>query len=214
MADAIDNLTAEHRLIEQVLGSLETFGEKVGQAPESDRRTVGDFAEFFHQLVDRCHHGKEEQYLFVRMSSYGFSNEAGPVSAMLSEQGEGRDHLSALQAIGEGSGPLSKREQTLVKGHALGYILRIISHMKREDEILFPVARHVLPPFAMQELTVEFEKFDQNAENRPIYEKLFETAKRLSGSYPPKSSGKAAKEQKPGASSRNQKPASPPVGPD
>jgi hemerythrin-like domain-containing protein len=186
MADAIEILTEEHRLIERVLGSLETFSERVGQSPESDRGIVREFAGFFHQLVDNCHHGKEEQYLFVRMSAYGFSNQAGPVSAMLSEQGEGREHLSALEEIGQGTGPLSEREQSLVKGHALGYILRILSHMKREDEILFPVARHVLPPFVMQELTAEFLEFDGNAKNRPLLERLRRSAAKLSESFPPK----------------------------
>ena len=186
MVDAIEILIEEHRLIEQVLGSLETFSEKIGQAPDTDRKTVDEFVDFFHRLVDDLHHGKEEQYLFVRMSGYGFSHQAGPVSAMLSEQGEGREHLTALQAIGQGSGPLSVRERTLVKGHALGYILRILSHMKREDEVLFPVARHVLPPFVMQELTVDFEKFDGSDVNRPIHEKLRQTASRLIKSYPPK----------------------------
>lgn len=186
MADAIENLIEEHRLIERMLGSLETFSERLGQAPEDDRRIVGEFAEFFRLLVDDLHHGKEEQYLFVRMSAYGFSHQAGPVSAMLSEQGEGREHLTALQAIGQGSGPLSAREKTLVKGHALGYILRILSHMKREDDVLFPVARHVLPPFVLQELTAEFDNFDGSAVNRPIHQNLRQTADRLTKAYPPK----------------------------
>jgi hemerythrin-like domain-containing protein len=194
MADAIEILIEEHRLIERMLGSLETFSEKLGREPESERRTVGEFADFFHRLVDDLHHGKEEQYLFVRMSAYGFSQQAGPVSAMLSEQGEGREHLTALQTIGQGAGPLSARERTLVKGHALGYIMRILSHMKREDDVLFPVARHVLPPFVMQELTAEFRNFDGSAMNRPIHERLLQTASRLMKSYEPKppASGGAA----------------------
>lgn len=186
MADAIEMLIDEHRLIEQVLASLETFSERIGKEPERDRRTVGDFADFFHHFVDECHHGKEEGYLFVRMSSYGFSNEAGPVSAMLSEQGEGREHLSALQKVAAGSGPLNKREQTVVKGHALGYIMRILSHMKREDEILFPVTRHVLPAFVIQELTVEFQKFDGQTGRGPTHAALVETAKNLLNRYPSK----------------------------
>jgi len=191
MADAIENLIEEHRLIERVLGSLETFSEKLGQKPESDRETVSDFADFFHRLVDDLHHGKEEQYLFVRMSAYGFSHHAGPVSAMLSEQDEGRDHLTALQTIGQGTGPLSTRERALVKGHALGYIMRILSHMKREDDVLFPVARHVLPPFVIRELTEDFDKFDGSEENRPLHERLRQVAARLTRDYPPKMPGQS-----------------------
>ncbi len=186
MADAIEMLVDEHRLIERVLGSLDTFCERIGEEPEKDRKTVSDFVDFFHFFVDECHHGKEEGYLFVRMSAVGFSNEAGPVSAMLSEQGEGREHLSALKSIAEGSGPLTQHEQSVAKGHALGYITRILSHMKREDEILFPVTRHVLPAFMMDELSADFQKFNKQAVGMPPYEILLKTAGDLVKKYPPK----------------------------
>jgi hemerythrin-like domain-containing protein len=185
MADAIDILIDEHQLIQRVLGSLETFAETMSGEPENDRTTLGVFADFFHEYVDLCHHGKEEGYLFVRMKAYGFSTQAGPISAMLSEQGEGRDHLNALAEIARGSGPLSARERTLVKGHALGYILRIQSHMKREDDILFPVARHSLPPFALQELSAEFQNFDRNVLTIAVRDKLLRTARQLEARYPP-----------------------------
>jgi len=191
MTDAIDILIREHRLIGQVLGSLEVFAEKLGEDPESDRTTVQKFADFFHGFVDECHHGKEEGYLFIKMSACGFSNQAGPVSAMISEQGEGREHLSALAEIAGGSGPLSPREKSLVRGHALGYILRIESHMKREDDILFPVARHALPPLMMEELTHEFEEFDGSAANRPGRENLLRMAGEFLDRYPPKQSRQA-----------------------
>ncbi len=186
MTDAIEILINEHRLIMKMLGALEAFTERMGEEPASDRDTIRDFAEFFSKYVDECHHGKEEGFLFIRMSAYGFSNEAGPVSAMLSEQGEGREHLVALTEVGRGSGPLGSREQKLVKGHALGYILRIESHMRREDDILFPVARHVLPPHVLEDLTRSFEEFDGNSENLPRNEMLHRTAHRLLAKYPPK----------------------------
>lgn len=185
MGDAIQMLIEEHRLIESVLAALDSFAEKLGQEPENDRATVLEFADFFHEFVDRCHHGKEEDHLFVRMNAYGFSKNAGPVSAMLSEQGEGREHLTALASIGRGSGPLSAREQALVKGHALGYILRIQSHMKREDDILFPVARHALPAFVLEGLSAEFKNFDAKVLTTQVHEQLIQMARKLSAKYPP-----------------------------
>jgi len=193
MGDAIQMLIDEHRLIESVLAALDSFAEKLGQEPEGDRATVLEFADFFHQFVDTCHHGKEEDHLFVCMNTYGFSKSAGPVSAMLSEQGEGREHLAALTSIGRGFGPLNAREQALVKGHALGYILRIQSHMKREDDILFPVARHALPAFVLENLCAEFKDFNTRVLTTPVHEHLIQTALKLSAKYPrkPPNSGAA-----------------------
>ncbi len=185
MADAIEILIDEHRMIERMLGAFESFAERIGEEPEGDRTQLRQFADFFHRFVDTIHHGKEETYLFVHMKAYGFSAQDGPVSAMLSEQGEGREHLDALEAVARGSGPLSAHERSLVNGHVLGYLMRIASHMKREDEILFPVARHALPSFVLQELTGEFEKFDSGNDIRALREELLRNAEQLLTKYPP-----------------------------
>lgn len=61
-AKAIEMLRDDHRLIEQVLGSLENFLK--GPADDSDaRRAVRDFANFLENFADRFHHGKEEKFL-------------------------------------------------------------------------------------------------------------------------------------------------------
>ncbi len=172
MADPIGILTGEHRIIEDVLGALENFIEHLGSPGAQERSDVAAFARFFHEFVDRCHHGKEENYLFVRMSAYGFSRENGPVSAMLSEKDEGRDHLLALAAIGAGEGPLSGREQSDVRGHGLGYILRIRPHVMREEDILFPMVVHALPRFVLDELGRDFETFDRSTLPPGFHEEL------------------------------------------
>ncbi len=186
MADPIGILTHEHRIIEEVLGALETFIENLGVREEHERSDVAAFARFFQEFVDRCHHGKEENYLFVRMNAYGFSREHGPVSAMLSEQGEGREHLLALAAIGAGAGPLSRREQADVRGHALGYVMRIRPHVMREEDILFPMVLHALPDFVLDELGRDFEAFDRSFLPTGFHEELRRLSTRLIASYSPK----------------------------
>jgi hemerythrin-like domain-containing protein len=188
MVDAMNNLVQEHRFIEQVLASLETFVDTLGEHPEHERRAIRQYVRFFKDLVDRCHHGKEENYLFVKMNAYGFSKENGPVSAMLSEQGEGRDHLLALESVGNGEGTPSLQEQDVIKGHALGYILRIRPHMAREENILFPIVSHSLPRFVLEELGRDFEEFDSRILPAGFHDELREIAADLCTSYPPRES--------------------------
>lgn len=164
---------------------LETFVNSLGKRPERERDTIRDYARFFHGLVDTCHHGKEERYLFVKMNAYGFSKEMGPVSAMLSEQDEGRDHLDALAVIGEGVGPLTPTERDVARGHALGYILRIRPHMMREEDILFPMAVHSLPGFVLDELTREFAEFERSSLPAGFHQELRKISQSLIASYPP-----------------------------
>ncbi len=185
MADAIDVLIREHRVIEEVLSSLEAFIEKLGEFPERERDCLREYARFFHEYVDKCHHGKEEDYLFVKMNAYGFSKKTGPVSAMLSEQGEGREHLNALAEVGQGEGLLGVTEREIVKGHALAYVMRIRLHMQREEDILFPMATHALPRFILEELSGDFRLFEEKSLPHGFHEKLQSISKSLLAAYPP-----------------------------
>ncbi len=188
MTGAVEMLLEEHRLIEQVLESLEAFADAPGgEVPE--RADIRDYVDFFREYVDKCHHGKEEDYLFVRMSSYGFSQDHGPISAMLSEQDEGRDHLNAMAVVGEGSGEISAHEHELVKGHALAYVMRLRAHLRREDDILFPMVSHALPQFELDELAASFEKFDRDVLPAGFHDRMNTLARRLIGLHRPRGSG-------------------------
>ncbi len=185
MTSAIDELINEHRLIEDALSSFETFLGLLGKRPESERAAIRRYAHYFHQLVDVCHHGKEENYLFVKMADYGFKKDGGPISAMLSEQDEGRDHLDALTEIGKSGGPLSERERELVRGHALGYILRIRPHMAREEDILFPIVLHSLPRFVLEEIAKDFGEFEKCILPSGFHHDLNRIVRDLFAAYPP-----------------------------
>jgi hemerythrin-like domain-containing protein len=188
MSEAIVNLIREHRDIEQVLDALESFVDTLGRDPERERGDIADFVRFFEELVDRCHHGKEENYLFTRMHDYGFSREKGPVSAMLSEQGEGRDHLLALASIAAGTGILSPRERADVRGHGLGYIMRIRPHIKREEDILFPMVMHSLPEFVLDDIDRDFHTFETSVLPADFHTKIQLLSARLITAYPPNQS--------------------------
>jgi hemerythrin-like domain-containing protein len=190
MAKAIDVLVSEHHVIGEMLSSLEAFIEALGDRPDRERAAVREYAQFFHDLVDVCHHGKEEKYLFPRMHAFGFAREAGPISAMLSEQDEGRDHLSALSAVGRGEGPLLPVEQELVKGHALAYVMRIRAHMSREEAILFPMASHSLPGFVMDEISRGYLEFEKEDLPEGLHETLLRISQSLTALYPPQPPGR------------------------
>ena len=118
MPKAIDILMQEHRLIEQVLGSLETCVVGIEQGLPAERTTIADYAAFFRGFADACHHGKEEDLLFARMIERGFPRETGPLAVMLHEHALGRARVRALREIGEAAGPCSPVEVELAVGNA------------------------------------------------------------------------------------------------
>ena len=101
----------EHELIVEVLASLQAMAEKLEAGATVPRQDVADFGRFFRDFADKCHHGKEEDRLFVKMVEAGFPQDSGPVAVMLAEHDEGREEVRGLLAVGSGAGPLSDPER-------------------------------------------------------------------------------------------------------
>ncbi len=195
MQKAIEVLMNEHRLIEQVLGSLETFVLQVegGLAPE--RRLLADYGAFFRDFADACHHGKEEDILFQRMTERGFSRETGPVAVMLYEHKVGRGHVSALREAGGGTGPLAAMETQLVLENAAAFIPLLRTHIQKEDRILYPMAERLLTGPEMDAMETEFEALEARMRGDGSLDRLHGLADRLTAAFRPDPARMAAAAQ-------------------
>lgn len=185
MTQAIQDLMNEHRLIEQVLGSLETFAERLERGDAAERKTVQDYGDFFRNFADKCHHGKEEDRLFAKMADHGFPREYGPLAVMLAEHAEGRSHVGVLAETGEGSGPLTEEERESVARHAKAYIPLLRAHIMKEDNVLYPMAMQALPGGVLDAMAQEFEAFERDVMGEGQHERFHALAESLIAAYPP-----------------------------
>lgn len=160
MADVVERLNAEHRVIEQVLGALETAAER--EVPLAFYR---DALRFLREYADGCHHAKEEEQLFPAMEARGLPAE-GPTAVMREEHRIGRAYLARLAAHLE-SGNLAG-----LRGESLGYAALMRDHIYKEDEILFPMALSVLGPEDLARLAGGFDAADRPLERRSELEAL------------------------------------------
>jgi len=182
---AIEVLMNEHRLIEQVLGSLETFTSEVegGLAPE--RPVLSDYGRFLRDFADACHHGKEEDILFQRMVERGFPRETGPVAVMLYEHKVGRGHVSALRQVGDGTGPLTAMETGIVLENAGAFIPLLRAHILKEDRILYPMAARLLTGSEMDAMEADFAAFEARLRADGSHDRLHGLADRLAAAFRP-----------------------------
>jgi hemerythrin-like domain-containing protein len=192
---AIEVLMNEHRLIERVLGSLETFAVAVegGLAPE--RAVLSDYSTFFRDFADACHHGKEEDVLFQRMVERGFSRETGPLAVMLHEHTVGRGHVSALRQVGGGAGPIVAVETRLVLENAGAFIPLLRAHIQKEDRILYPMAVRLLTGPEMDAMETEFETLEARMRGDGSLDRLHGIADRLTDAFRPDPARMAAAAQ-------------------
>lgn len=181
----IDVLMNEHRLIEQVLGSLESCALSLESGVTVERPLVADYARFFREFADACHHGKEEDILFRRMVERGFPTEGGPLAVMLREHTEGRARVSAIWGVGEGAGELGQPERDTFLKSATELIALLRQHILKEDRILYPMALQILTGPELDQMETDFEAFARRQAEDGTEDLLRTVADRLVSTFAP-----------------------------
>jgi hemerythrin-like domain-containing protein len=179
---AIEVLMGEHRLIEEVLGALETYAVEVRAGAPAVGDVIGDYARFLGGFADACHHGKEEDILFRRMIERGFPRQAGPLAVMYHEHELGRAHVRALSAIAACTGEVDSRG---LLEHADAYVPLLRQHILKEDRILYPMALDVLAGPELDAINGEFESFESRMRADGSYDRLRALAERLTERFRP-----------------------------
>ena len=142
MAAIIDSLRKDHRNIARLLDMLEREIEMAAAAGNPDWSLLHGIATYFCDYPDRCHHPKEDA-VFRRLQAR-FPVEAAPIGDLLREHQEVRlrvqrfrDHLQSIFLE-----DVLPREKLV--GAARAFIDAERRHMKREEEIFFPLAERLL----------------------------------------------------------------------
>jgi hemerythrin-like domain-containing protein len=143
--DPIRILMDEHRRIERGLDALEAFAAHVQAQAGDERAELARFADFLRGYADRHHHGKEEDILFEHMVEAGFSREDGPIAVMLHEHVEGRGHVGAMRTLAAVDVAWGEGERRKVAATARAFVHLLRDHIQKEDQVLYPMARHSLP---------------------------------------------------------------------
>lgn len=185
MNKTIEVMMSEHRIIEQVLRALATFAGCLQQGRSDSRESLARFVLFFQKFADQCHHGKEEDRLFPTLVRCGFPREYGPIAVMLAEHDQGRAHVKALARLGQGQGPLNQDEIQSAIDHALAFVPLLLSHIQKEDQILYPMAQQSIPPVEFVRLDAACASFEKEIMSADEIQRLHVLAIELTNAYPP-----------------------------
>ena len=147
----IEDLKAEHALIEQVLGSLRAFvsARVSGQGDPLDGIR---FLAFFRRFAGDFHHDKEEVVLFRALVEQAeIPADRGPITALT---GEHRRMGTLLDAMGGLlGGPLeTEAERQQLQTLAVDYSHALWRHIDAENSVLFPEGQERLRRFHVREL--------------------------------------------------------------
>ncbi len=164
----IEILTDEHRLIVEVLDFLEEAADRMDRGDDVDPDFFLDAAEFVAGFADRCHHGKEEDILFVAMTARDMPQDRGPVAVMLHEHEEGRAFTAGFRSAAEQMKAGDEAAAADVVQHVYDYVNLLREHINKENMILFPMADQIIPEDEMQSVSRDFQRVLANDEENHV----------------------------------------------
>jgi hemerythrin-like domain-containing protein len=176
---ATEILSQEHRVIEQVLNTLELGANRLESGQPVRPEFFLSATDFIQGFADGCHHKKEEGVLFKRMEEEGIPVQGSPLGVMLAEHEMGRRYTRAMRSAAQSmqSGDTSANGKAIQNAH--DYVTLLRQHIFKEDNILFPMADDVIPVEQHDSVLEGFEHVEHEETGEGVHEKYLALAKAL-----------------------------------
>jgi hemerythrin-like domain-containing protein len=169
---ATDILRKEHDVIRKMLDATDAIGRRLSLGEKVSSDTLSGLLEFFRLFADRCHHGKEEDFLFPLLEKKGIPRDGGPIGVMLSEHVRGRELIHEMELASsqsQGSPGVSGRRWAQA---AAEYTNLLREHITKENEVLFRMAESLLTNEEQERLAKEFERMEVQKMGVGTHERL------------------------------------------
>ena len=158
---ATEKLKTEHKIIRLALIILNTLRTQIESEKKVDTENLEKLLEFFSIFADKCHHGKEENFLFPELEKAGIPKESGPIGVMLYEHQSGRHYLRTInESIKNYKSNQDISTLTEIAEAINEYTALLENHIYKENNILFAMADMHLPDEIQQKLSKEFDDFE------------------------------------------------------
>jgi hemerythrin-like domain-containing protein len=157
---ATEQLQNDHEAITLALSILEQLALRLSSGQEVDAAHFEQVLEFIQVFADKCHHGKEEHFLFPAMEAAGIPRHGGPVGVMLSEHDHGRALIQQLAASWHKYKSGDRAVAAELAGSAHSYVALLNSHIFKENNILFPMAEAHLSADTQRQLLEQFDRLE------------------------------------------------------
>lgn len=178
-----DVLKEEHGGVKIMLGILGKVCDRLGSGQAVPAGDLDRLLEFLKVFVDRCHHAKEEDFLFPALERAGIQREGGPIGVMLSEHVQGREFIRGMSDAAEGCRNGDRDAVERFTFNARGYTELLLAHIEKEDEILYPLADRLLNDAADEKMVEEFERVEEERVGHGKHEEFHRLMEELQKSY-------------------------------
>lgn len=179
MKTASIDLIHEHKAILIALNVIEKIVERIQNNEEIDPKDIEDLIEFLKVFADKCHHGKEEGFLFPALEKIGIKNENGPIGVMLAQHNQGRNLIKRMQeSIAD-----NRIHKNAFIDAGTEYVKLLRNHIEKEDTILFPLIDTRLSVSEQKQLLIDFENLEENVIGKGKHEELHALLEKFKNKY-------------------------------
>jgi hemerythrin-like domain-containing protein len=158
---ALKEMSAEHRIIETVIKSLQDATVALDQRRRLNIPKLRTVVEFLRVYADQRHHGREEALFFPILVKRGVPAQGCPIGGLNNEHEKGR----ALESVLD-EGITSYEQKLSGADHAVRQTLQEIidlyrKHLWMEDAMVFPMAEKLITETDNEELKEKFADLDR-----------------------------------------------------
>ena len=180
METVSQDLIHEHKAILVALNVIEKmWGNVQNNNKQTDYKDIEDIIGFLKVFADKCHHGKEEDFLFPALEKVGIKNENGPIGVMLAQHRQGREFIKQMQE--------SIANKVINKNKfidsASSYVNLLRNHIEKEDTYLFPLSNVKLSASTQLELIKDFKRLEKDIIGEGIHEELHALLEKFQKKY-------------------------------
>jgi hemerythrin-like domain-containing protein len=172
----------EHEGIQVMLGILQSVTKKIVAGDSVPKEELEGIMEFLTIFVDKCHHGKEEDFLFPALEAAGIARDGGPIGVMLQEHKRGRRHIADMKTA-FGDFTFSGIKTAALQNAVEEYVSLLNQHIFKENNVLFPMAEKVLNDIDDNMLYKNFEKLEVERIGVGKHEEFHAMMDKLSAKY-------------------------------
>jgi hemerythrin-like domain-containing protein len=165
-----EDLMQEHGVLRRLLLIYDDVGGRLQQGREFPPEVLKEATGLIRRFVEDYHEKDEEEYLFTRFEKAGKMVEL--VKLLYQQHQAGRQltaHLQGLLAPDLFSQPKARLQAA---SYLLAFTRMYRPHAAREDTVLYPAFRSVIPPKEFMALGESFEDKEEKLFGRDGFEKI------------------------------------------
>lgn len=160
--NAIEEMSAEHRMIEKVIKSLPDAVTALDRGQRLSEEKLRGVVKFLREYADQRHHQREEGIFFPLLVKLGVPPGGCPIGGLNNEHEKGRILVSTLEEAIVGY-----EKQRPGADEALRQTLRDLvtlyeKHLWMEDEMVFPMGEKLISDADQRELQKQFAELDRS----------------------------------------------------